>query len=163
MIDWAEHNTEKLLDSLVTHFSSFRDFAHYQGQEVWFYKRAQLLISDIENMYTHDKEIKFTRKEILTASADYKIPQILRKLWILIYTPNLAQKIQEKREIPPWSEEEIEIRAWMIWAVELLKQIISKEYVSVTSTMIGHYLWMISQDQLSALDEPYHRTRTIAY
>ena len=58
----------------------------------------------------------------ITAFADYKIPFILRRLWVLEYSQSLAYKIDNQIEIEKWSDEEIEIRSNTIWAIELMKQ-----------------------------------------
>jgi plasmid maintenance system killer protein len=60
-------------------------------------------------------------KDTLTAFADYKVPQILRLQNILEYDHNLEEKIVKKIEILHDSEEEIEIRANTVQAIERIK------------------------------------------
>lgn len=100
--------------------------------------------------------------EKLTAFADYKIPQILRRLGILEYSQELSAKIDNFELIEPGSKEEIEIRANTIWAIELLKQELKKKYEFVTSSHVDSMLWLMSQTKTSD-ENPYHRTLTTAY
>ena len=50
--------------------------------------------------------------------ADYRVPQILRQLEILTYAETLSNKIDNSIELPYSCEEEIEIRAATVIAVE---------------------------------------------
>ncbi len=74
----------------------------------------------------------------------------------------MQEKIDAKIEISAGSEEEVEIRANTIWAVELIKEEIRKHGGSITSNQINDYLWIQTQ-QKNPDDKPYHRTRTTAY
>ncbi|MDI6591998.1 MAG: queuosine salvage family protein [Patescibacteria group bacterium] len=148
----------KLLEVITNDFPSFYDWAIYKGNKVFFHKRAQLLIADI-----HRRGLaKFKNIDKLTALADYKIPQILRKLGILEYAPDLAEKIDNKVLIPAGSEEEIEIRANTIWAIELMKDELKSRIQNITPMQIDSYLWLKSQEK-SPDDKPYHLTKTIFY
>ena len=106
--------------------------------------------------------LKLTGRDELTAFADYKVPQILRKFGILEYSKNLAEKIDNKIEILRGSDEEIEIRANTIWAIELATRIIKKQFPQVNAFMVDRFFWFKGQ-QKSPDDKPYHRTRTIWY
>ena len=53
--------------------------------------------------------------------ADYKVPQILFHLGILKLNSGLEDKLNSKKIIPHGSDEEVEIRAATIVAVEKLK------------------------------------------
>jgi hypothetical protein len=158
MVNKAGGDALQLLDLVVSSFSSFNDFSFYRDRKILFYKRAQLLVGDINAVFK-DKGIgKLENIGQLTACADYKLPQVLRKLGILSYSPELAKKIDCQAPIPRDSSEEIEIRANTVWAIELMK----KELKHSTAQEITHRLWLMSQ-QKSPGDKPYHRTRTIFY
>lgn len=60
------------------------------------------------------------------------------------------------------SDEEIEIRAHTIWAVELITQEARKRIPGLMSIEVGDYLWQATQKKYPD-DKPYHRTRTTAY
>src|SRR3989338_7036097 len=157
LIDQAQGDAVQLVDLLVNNFPSLRDSSNYRGQRVWFSKRAQLLTSDInyvvENLKQSDK---------LTACADYKLPQVLRRYGILQYSDELQQKIRAGIQLPAGCEEEVEIRAHTIWAVELIKEQLKQTPPHLTSMQINDYLWLEGQVKLPT-DELYHLTRTTAY
>ena len=43
----AEFNCPKIVDLVVKTFPGFRDQAIYHGIQIFFYKRAQILVSDL--------------------------------------------------------------------------------------------------------------------
>jgi hypothetical protein len=157
----AEGDALKLLDLLVAEFPSFYDSSPYQGKEIFFHKRAQLLVSDICQMFKRQK-LASKNADKLTACADYKIPQILRRFGIFEYSDELINKIDNKIELPHNSEEEIEIRANTIWAIEMMKEDITERDPNITSMEIDDHLWLASQEKTPD-EKPYHRTRTTAY
>lgn len=73
-------------------FSGFRDEAIYNGQQIFFYKRAQILVGDLYGALAEVKDfpLKFTNLEQLTMFADYRVPQTLRLVGIFDYSPSLA-------------------------------------------------------------------------
>ncbi len=154
-------DAQKFLDTIVNNFQSFSsDTSLYQGKKIYFFKRAQLLTLDIHQIFNG----KFLTKGIgeITACADYKLPMILRKYGILEYTKELAQKIDGRIELDPNSEEEVEIRANTIWAVEYIKAEVRKRIPDIQSFEINDHLWLATQEKFPD-DKPYHRTRTTSY
>ena len=162
VVKLAAGDTLKLLDIVTYEFPSFNDFAFYRGYKVYFHKRAQLLIADIYRSFKGQGIGNLHGIEQLTCCADYKIPQVLRKLGILEYTTELADKVDNKVIIPHGSIEEIEIRANTIWAVEFIKSRLKSKSVQITAMDIDSYLWLLGQNK-SPKDKPYHRTYTICY
>jgi hypothetical protein len=162
LINKAESDAIRLLDIIINEFPSFRDSVIYKEKEIFFFKRAQLFVSDIYEMFNGMGFGELQGIEELTACADYKLPQILSKLGILIYDQGLAKRIDNKEEILHNSEEEIEIRANTIWAVEYIKETVQKRIPNIRSTEINDHLWLLSQNKMFN-DKPYHRTRTNAY
>lgn len=138
------------------------DFAIYQGHPVFFYKRAQLLISDIHRRFKDKKVGELKNIDKLTGLADYKIPQALRKIGILEYSPELSEKIDNRILISAGSEGEIEIRANMVWAIELMREEIEKKIPDIKAVGVDSYLWLLAQTK-SPNGKPYHLTRTIFY
>ena len=153
IIGQSKNDALQLVDLLVQYFSSFDDSVLYKGKRIIFNKRAQLLVSDLNYSFGG-----FDNFDQLTACADYKLPQILRRHGILQYSNELQQKIKRREELPSGSQMEVEIRANTIHAVELIKG----ETEGLTSTQINDYLWLEGQLKLTT-DEPYHLTRTTAY
>lgn len=162
LIKKAEGDSQKLLELIVQNFPSFSDISPYKEQQVFFYKRAQLLIADIYQIFKGQDFGKLRNIDQLTACADYKLPQILRKLGILEYIPTLAERIDNKMEILHNSAEEIEIRTNTIWVVELIKGEVKKRISNILSFEVNDHLWLATQEKFPN-DKPYHRTRTSAY
>ena len=98
----------------------------------------------------------------LTAFADYKLPQVLRHLWILRYVPELAHKIDQGILIEAGSPEEVEIRANTICVVDLIRQELEKMGKGLKAFKIDWILWNLGQDE-AFKEKPYHRTVTIFY
>ncbi len=156
IIEEVDFDAIKLVRLIIDNFPSFRDISVLDEKEVFFLKRAQLCPNDFSYILEqHDK--KMENLHLLTAFADYKIPQILRANGILEYAPELAEKVDNFVEIPHDSREEIEIRSATIWATELLRQAMP----DFSAREIDNALWLMSQNQEGL--KPYHRTRTIFY
>ena len=100
--------------------------------------------------------------ERLTAFADYKLPQVLRELGIISYHPELAARIDALEYLQAGSEEEVEIRAMTVWAVEELRRGFQEHGRKVTSPRIDNWLWQLGQMD-AFRKRPYHRCRTIFY
>src|SRR5262249_30657717 len=98
----------------------------------------------------------------LTAFADYKVPQLLRRQGVLVYAAALAERVDSYTPIPHDSEEELEIRAATIWAVELLRRALDRRGIARPASAIDYRLWAASQAADPEM-RPYHRTLTIYY
>ncbi len=152
----------KLATTLASGFSSFRDEATYQGHKVFFYKRAQLFAADLHGALSGKGLGNFSDMEELTAFADYKLPQVLRHFGALDYSPGLAERVDRMVYLNAGSEEEVEIRANTIWAVELICREMKRLGKEVSASQIDWLLWNLGQDdQFRA--KPYHRTVTTFY
>lgn len=158
----AQGSAATLVRLVVQAFPSFNDIAIYEGQEVRFYKRAQLLVSDIAGALHGHPLGQFTDMTILTAFADYKLPQVLRWHGVLRYTPDLAAHIDQRMLIPAGSAWEIEIRAATVQAVERLAAMLAQRGGNWPAWRVDWALWQIGQT-LPPEAPPYHRTRTIFY
>jgi hypothetical protein len=151
-----------LVRRVVDTFSSFRDVATYAGSDVFFYKRAQILASDLHGAFNGSGLGAFHDLDQLTAFADYKVPQVLRALGALNYETELSRLIEERVELPAGSEFEVEIRAATIWAVEELRRALLQRGLQLPAYQLDWTLWQLGQN-LPASTSPYHRTRTIYY
>lgn len=152
----------ELVQCIVDEFPSFRDVATYVGAEVHFYKRAQILASDLHGAFDGRGLGSFRDLERLTAFADYKVPQVLRELGVLRYSEELSALVDAQVELVPGSPFEIEIRAATIWAVEELRRTLQRRDIELPAYQLDWTLWQFGQD-LPAATRPYHRTRTIFY
>lgn len=160
--DAARGSAVTLALLLATDFSSFADVSIWRGKRVPFLKRAQICVADLNAAFHGEQWGRFDDLDQLTAFADYKLPQLLRRASALVYAPDLATQVDSYTLIPPGSEYEIEIRAATVWAVELLRRALAEHGVIRPASAIDYRLW--AESQAKAPDEkPYHRTRTIYY
>jgi hypothetical protein len=147
---------------LAQEFSSFRDVAVYHGQEVRFFKRAQICVADLFGAFGGNRWGAFTDLDKLTIFADYKLPQVLRHYGVLEYDPRLAARVDNQELLPSGGEEEVELRAATIWSCELLRREMSRATnTSITAVEVDQLLWFLGQN--SSEMRPYHRTRTVYY
>jgi hypothetical protein len=146
---------------VASELPSFDDRATYRGQAVCFYKRAQILCSDLYGAFAGQGPGAFADLEALTAFADYKLPQVLRELGVLNYRPELATRIDSLQELAAGSPEEVEIRASTVVAVERLRQALAARGRPLAAFELDWYLWELGQQ--AGWRHPYHRTRTIFY
>lgn len=157
----AEGSAARLVALLSQDFPSFNDVAQCQGREVRFYKRAQLLVSDLWGAFDGKGWGGFADLEVLTAFADYKLPQVLREYGVLEYSPELAAKVDVRSTIPAGSPEEVEVRAATVQACELLRDKLTELGILLCAFQVDWLLWQEAQGMKAK--HPYHLTRTICY
>jgi hypothetical protein len=162
LIEAAAQSALQLVRLIAEKLPSFRDTAEYQGKKVFFYKRAQLFVADLYGALQGKNWGFFHDIDLLTAFADYKLPQVLRHIEILRYAKALAQKVGHHTLIAPGSPEEVEIRANTIWAVELIRQELLVRGKNLKAMEIDWILWNLGQHDYYRT-HPYHRTLTIFY
>lgn len=162
VVETANHDAPRLAKLISENFSSFRDTTIYHERPVNFYKRAQIVAADLSGAFSGKGFGELSKLDQLTAFADYKLPQILRAWGILKYIPRLAKRVDNQDPLSKDSAEEIEIRASMIWGVELLKLAMREKGRAVTSVQMDWFLWQSSQGKVKGM-RPYHRVRTIYY
>lgn len=147
-----------LLDYVVSTFSYFKDETNYNGVNVYFYKRAQLLVSDVLHVRKMLENIEVDYSNLM-GCADYKIPQVMNALGMLEYEYDLEYKLARKEELQEDSIEEIEIRANDLVVIDYIYEKLNCE---VCRMDINDYIWLLGQDK-SKINKNYHRTRTIRY
>ena len=152
----------RLAEQVVASFPSFRDEALYQARTVRFWKRAQLLVSDLHHAFGGAGFGAFMDIHELTAFADYKLPQVLRALGILSYDRSLEEAVDGLHHLDAGSPGEVEIRAMTIRAVEEIRKASCRSGRPVTSATVDHWLWQLGQLE-PFRQRPYHRCRTIYY
>jgi len=157
----AENNVNKLIESILKDFPSFKDWSEFQDQKIYFLKRAQIFISDIYYAFQGKHYGFFKNMEDLTIFADYKLPQLLEAEGVLVYDETLKNKIKNDVLIEKDSLEEIEIRTNTIFACEMLVQQLSKLGRKLTSQNIDWMLWFLAKNTKFFL--PYHKTITTNY
>lgn len=147
-----------LFNTIINNFQSFEDTRTYDNKTIYFYKLAQLLTSDILHIRSLKERITVDYSN-LVGCADYKIPQVLRGLGILVYDKELSNLVDNKKELEVNSIYEVEIRANMIIAINLIKKELNNK---VSAIDINDTIWSFSQDKTKKL-LPYHLTRTMSY
>ena len=148
----------KLFEFIVNNFDYFKDVANYEGKEILFYKRAQLLTSDILHVREKKENIKVDYSHLI-GCADYKIPQVMRCYGMLEFSDSLKEKIDSKIELEEGSLEEIEIRANTLKVINYVYEKLDKKYSRMD---INDFIWLLGQNK-SQMNKPYHRTLTKHY
>lgn len=161
LVDAAGGSAARMV-ALLSAQAFFRDVSTYRGQQVPFYKRAQILASDLALALHAFGLGRFDDLERLTLFADNLVPHVLRIDGVLAYEPSLLDRIERGEMIPAGSEEEVEIRACALHAVERLVDHLRSLGVDVAPRDLDNHLWVRGQD-LKYKASPRHRTRTVCY
>jgi Potential Queuosine, Q, salvage protein family len=153
LVESSDGSAERLVD-LLRGMEFFRDLRRYGRLEVPLYKRAQLCAADLSSAGVAE----FGDLDRLTAFADNLVPHVLRLDGVLRYDSGLAARIDRGALIPAGSEEEVELRACTVHAVELL----TREHDGMSAAEVDAALWYRGQaPRYKAV--PRHRTRTVHY
>ena len=99
---------------------------------------------------------------MLTMFADYRVPQILRSMGILTYSPTLASAIDGYMELPWGGEQEVELRAQTVVAVDMLQQELKLKGLDLLVLECDWLLWQKGEDLKDEI-LPHHRTLSIYY
>ncbi|KAL9642058.1 hypothetical protein ABK040_004107 [Willaertia magna] len=176
LINQSSKSVKNLVDLVTRYFPGFRDSCIYSptGQQIHFYKRAQIFCADIYGCFNGKGIGEFTDVDQLTMFADYRVPQILSSDYylktngedagsILVYSEELDKKL-EKFEIFEYSSQmEVEIRACTVQAVELLRDYLYQKHgIKCLSIEIDWLLWQIGEANRLVI-KPHHRTLSIFY
>jgi hypothetical protein len=160
-VEAAAGSAERLAESLAE-MRFYRDVERYDELEVPFYKRAQIVPSDLALAFGGEGFGRFDDLDRLTIFADNLVPHVLRCEGVLIHDPALAARIEAGEPILLGSAEEIEIRACTVHAVECLVAAIRARGGRTCARELDQLLWTRGQDpRIKA--HPRHRTRTVFY
>lgn len=158
----SDHEAFSLLESISREFAGFDDVAEFKGRKVFFYKKAQLVLTDINIIFKGKGLGDIKNIDKLPGHADYKIPAILRTLGILEYNKELADLIDNRKELEAGSQMEVEVRANELWAINQIYQNLKTRFSEITPGGINYMLWNQSQVK-NPNDKPYHLCRTVYY
>lgn len=161
LVEAADHSAARLAEWL-TEMPMFRDVAGYDGREVAFYKRAQIVPADLALAFSGEGFGWFHDLDQLTSFADNLVPHVLRSDGILEYEPSLEARIHRGELIVAGSNAEVEIRACAVHAVELIVAEMRRIGAQTSAMQIDHILWNRGQTRFYK-DHPRHRTRTAFY
>ncbi len=150
------------LTRLLARMPMYQDVAIYQGFRVPFLKRAQITCADLATALRGRGLGRFEDLAQLTIFADNLVPHTLRMLGVLSYDLLLLQRIEGEEELASGSEEEVEIRACALHAVELLSAACARRGYTIAPHKLDLLLW--SRGQSPAIKaKPRHRTRCTFY
>lgn len=159
MLKSACNSAEKLVNILLK-MDMYQDVAYYKTIRVPFLKRAQITVSDLYAAFNGKGYGYFDDIDRLTIFADNLVPHVLRKDGILVYSEQLAKKIDSEQPILAGSEEEIEIRACALQAAELIVDVLKDR--SVNARGIDQVLWHRGHQPFYR-QSPRHITMTTNY
>lgn len=156
ILEMADFDAIRIVEIITENFPNFNDTADYKGQSVSFHKRAQIFVADVYSAVGCPDFIKNIEK--LTMFADYRVPQVLLSMNILIYSDRLLRTLEE-RLLVCGEPMEVEIRAASIQAVELLCKKMGK-----CAFAIDYALWDYAGDHWEQVNSfSIHKIRTIYY
>ncbi len=135
-------------------WASFADVSRYDGREVPFLKRAQIVGADLHRAGV----TRFADLHRLTMFADNLVPHVLRLDGVLSFEDALVERIDRGELIGHGSPEEVEIRACAVHAVEL----IAAARPDSCAADIDQMLWLRGAEARYKA-RPRHRARCTAY
>lgn len=140
LLQACHKSADYLVYLVVQTFPGFHDTAiDDEGRQVAFYKRAQILVGDMwASLRTRCNYCDFYDIHKLTMFPDYRVPQLLRHMRILTYSPDLAQRIDSEEILMAGSMDELYIRAATVLAVEQMVQVI-KDTLMITNPLTDEY------------------------
>ena len=151
---FARHGTVIELAQELASWPTWYDISPYDGQEIPFFKRAQIAAADLALQGLTDP----TGLDQLTLFADNLVPHVLRIDGVLEFDPELVRRIDQEELIEHDSPEEVEIRACALHAVELLVH----AHGDTTATAVDNVLWHRGAAPRYKA-HPRHRARCTAY
>ncbi|KAK1359924.1 Queuosine salvage protein [Heracleum sosnowskyi] len=138
LVESSGKSAAKLVALVTRFFPGFRDHTVYKGHQVFLYKRAQIFAADLWGAF-----------------------KVLQQLGVLRYSSSLASMIEGGTELCSGSEEEIELRACSIYAVEKMREVLHKKIgKQVLSVELDLWLWSVGVQSPSL---QHHRTLSIYY
>ena len=162
LVEAAEGSAARLLGILDAQ-PFFHDVALYDGREVPFYKRAQILASDLDLALGGEGCGRFGDLDRLTIFADNLVPHVLRVDGVLRFDARLGARIESEELLQPGSREEVEIRACAIDAVERLVERLIARGTRTSARALDVSLWTRGQAPRYKEAAHRHRTRCVYY
>jgi hypothetical protein len=150
------------LVGVLARMPCFRDVATWRGRPVPLYKRAQLTAADLALALDGRGLGAFHDFDRLTLFADNLVPHVLRCAGVLVYRRELAARIDAELPLAAGSEEEVEIRAVAVHAVERLSAETARAGHAMMPRELDYELWNRGQRPESKA-RPRHRARSVFY
>ena len=156
---FAIHNDIDLLEYITSSLDSFDDKSNYKGITVSFNKRATLLVNDLYNVSPTIKD-NIGNVNNLSGCADYGVPRVFRDFGILEYSKDLSDIIDSERELNHDSEMEIEIRANMLYCIELIKNEFAHKNKTINAVQLDNLIWWFYKKNIGGKSIPHHTITT---
>lgn len=163
----------RLLNQVAEDFPCFRDEATYAGEHVSFYRRSQILITNLWSSYGGQGLGHFHDIDKVTVFSDFRTPQVLVYFDCLEYSNELMDILKKDTFLVSGFAEEVEIRGATIHIVEQLRDQVlqalrlNHSNVSVdgvNSILLDHFLWMQWRQLEKELEPiPFHKTISVNY
>lgn len=116
----------------------------YKGHQVFLYKRAQIFAADLWGSFKGQQYGEFNDIETVTMFADYIVPAVLEQLGVLKFSTALSHAITANVEIHSGSQEEVELRACSVHAVEEIRESIHRKSGKQVSFFRSYYIFTSS-------------------
>jgi hypothetical protein len=145
LLSSADNQAAKLVDILVQ-MPYYQDVAFLGDFKVYFYKRAQITVSDLNIALQNEGHGYFSDLDELTIFADNLVPHVLWIDGLLNYSDELTQTIQNGQPIGANSITEIELRASAVHTVELMVAAAACQGKSLTAQQFDYLLWNRGQN-----------------
>lgn len=159
MVEAAGQSADRLVELLAWEHKLYRDVSEHAGERVPLFKRAQITAVDLSLAFGGEGVGRFDDLDRLTMFADNLVPHVLRLAGLLRYEQALLDRIEAGELLVHDSEEEVEIRAVAVHAVELL---VAELGSPATAGQVDMALWHRG-GRPEAKAVPRHRCRTTAY
>ncbi|HLG11026.1 MAG TPA: queuosine salvage family protein [Dehalococcoidia bacterium] len=161
VVEAAGHSAERLIELLLA-MPLYRDIARYRGSDVPLLKRAQIASADLSAAFGGQGPGRFDDLARLTIFPDNLVPHVLRLDGVLEYDEELIERINREELLAHGSEEEVEIRAVAVHAVERIVDVCRGQGREITAARLDDHLWLKGQGT-SYKAVPRHRCRNPHY
>lgn len=97
----SKPSASTLVERLVQCFPAFDDRAQFNGVNVYFFKKAQFLVSELYTRFksSHPAQFDFADIAELTVFVDNVVPAVLQSLKILVLPAELASAIENSEDL----------------------------------------------------------------
>ncbi len=161
LVEAAGRSAARLAELLFA-MELYRDVSLHHGRHVPLLKRAQITSAELAAALGGHVLGRFDDLDRLTVFADNLIPHVLRVEGVLRYDHQLNQRIDAGDLLAPGSEEEVEIRAVAVHAVEQIAARLRAAGRQVSPMDLDYLLWHAGQSpRYKAI--PRHRCRCPYY
>ncbi len=160
-LEEAAGSAEALI-GILARMPFYDDVASWRGRRIPFYKRAQITSADLDLALGGRGLGAFHDLDRLTIFADNLVPHVLRCEGVLVYDADLASRIDRGVLLRAGSEEETEIRAGGVHAVERLVDALRARGVQTSVRALDYGLWARGQEP-AFKSRPRHRARSVFY